>query len=146
MSDFYQRFSRQTPSDKKLMLVLHLATALWGVLGTWMALILIRYTQSALDTWWTLSSILGAGLVGLFLAGLIFPKLGNRQALFLVIVETAVVGWMAFSKSEHFPTEWSAFQSPLHPFLTIVIGPLIILGGATLFTTILRPSTDTKPS
>jgi len=132
MSDFYQRFRRHKPGDRELMYVLHLATACWGLFGTLLALALIRYTDSALDMWWKLSSVIGAGLVGLFLAGLVFPSLSNRQAVCLVVLETLIVGYMTLSQTDYFPSQWESYRSPLHPFLAIVIGTLVILLGAAL--------------
>ena len=73
MSDFYKRLIRPDCIDSQQIAVLRGATIAWGAGGTAMALVLVRMTDSVLDIWWLLSSVLGAAIVGLFLVGLLAP-------------------------------------------------------------------------
>lgn len=135
MSDFYQRFLRQTATDRRLMAVLYAATIVWGILGTAMALVLVQLTESALDVWWTLSSVLGGGIVGLFLLGMISRRAGNRAAVAGVLTGMLVIGWMIVSNPNLWPKSlqplWpqslAALRSPFHSFMVIVVGTLVIL-------------------
>lgn len=136
-SDFYQRLYRKESSDGQQVRVLRTATIAWGFMGTLMALSLVRLTESALDTWWTLSSVLGAGIVGLFLLGLLVPKLKSRPAAAVMIFGMIVIAWMTLSIGDAWPEGWESVKSPFHKFLIIVVGPvsMILVGwGVALLT------------
>jgi solute:Na+ symporter, SSS family len=124
MSDFYRRFHAPNAADRQLMRVLYAATVVWGVMGTGMALALVRLTDSALDIWWSLSSVLGAGILGLFLLGIAVPKAGNRTAVCSVTMAGFVILWMVVSKSDVWPKSLEDFRSPFHAFMVIVVGSL----------------------
>ena len=68
------------------MWALYAGTILWGMLGTGLALFLVKVTESALDMWWALSGIIGGGMTGLFLLGMISKRAGNTAAIGGVIV------------------------------------------------------------
>lgn len=98
MSDFYRRFIRPTAESRSTMLVLYGGTVLWGILGTGLALFLVRLTESALDIWWTLSGILGGGMSGLFLLGMISRKAGNTAGITGVSFGLALILWLSAPK------------------------------------------------
>ena len=127
MRDFYQRFVDPAAPEPRLMSVLHGATLVWGVMGTGMALVLVRVTESALDIWWTLSSVLSGGIVGLFLLGLISRRAGNPAAITAVLVGVLVIAWMTVSNTRVWPEGWDHLRSPLHAFMVTVVGTLVIL-------------------
>lgn len=127
MSDFYRRFFNPHATDQSQMVVLHGATIVWGVLGTMTALALVSLTESALDIWWTLSSILSGGIVGLFLLGLISRAAGNAAGLTGVLTGVLVIAWMVVSKTDVWPQSWQSLRSPFHSFMIIVVGTLVIL-------------------
>ncbi|MEP3480716.1 MAG: sodium:solute symporter [Fuerstiella sp.] len=126
-SDFHQRLYRQESSDRQQVRILRSATVAWGLMGTLTALALVSLTESALDTWWTLSSVLGAGIVGLFLMGLLIPKLNSKAAAGIMAFGMLVIAWMTLSIASTWPSSWAAFRSPFHKFLIIVVGPLIMI-------------------
>ncbi|QNN22024.1 sodium:solute symporter [Planctomycetales bacterium ZRK34] len=126
MSDYYRRFINREAGEKQQMLALYAGTIVWGLLGVGMALLLVRLTDSALDMWWTLSSIFSGGMVGLFLLGMI-SRAKNPQAITAVLVGFFVIAWMVASKSPAWPESLAALRSPFHGFLIIVIGTLSIL-------------------
>ncbi|XZE52621.1 sodium:solute symporter [Planctomycetaceae bacterium SH139] len=127
MSDF-RRFIRPEANDRNLMRCLYGATVVWGIAGTVMALALVPLTENVLTIWWTLSSVLGAGIVGLFLLGLISRRATSFDAQIAFALGMLVVGWMAASQTDYWPSDWSAWQSPFHSYLVIVVGPATILG------------------
>ena len=98
MSDFFKRFVRPQASAPATMAVLYASTLLWGILGTGLALFLVRLTESALDIWWTLSGILGGGMSGLFLLGMISRKAGNRAAIVGVCLGVSVICLLSLPK------------------------------------------------
>ena len=121
--DWYQRYIKPDASEKHFMLVLYISTAVWGLLGIGLALLLINVT-SALDTWWILSGILGGGMLGLFLLGFI-SRANNPIAAAAVISGMVIIAWMTLStRIQGWPEH---LQSHLHAFLIPVLGTLMIL-------------------
>ena len=144
LTDYYRRFFQPEAGEKQCMLVLYASTIVWGALGTGMAMLLIKLTDSALDIWWTLSGIFGGGMCGLFLLGMISRRAKNPAAVTGVIAGVLVILWMSFPKLVDFllaqaprgtAHRWglslqgsaSAWMSPLHAFLVPVVGTLAIL-------------------
>ncbi len=128
MSDFYQRLISPSATDRQLMQVLHVSTIAWGVFGTAMALALVRLTESALDIWWTLSGVLGSGIIALFLLGLLCRKANNSIAITSVIFGSLVTVWMVMSSSGLWRENWGIPASPFHKLLVIVIGSFVVIG------------------
>ena len=73
LTDFFKRFDKGRVTDKQSMRILYLFSFLIGLFGILVALAMIK-VQSALDAWWTLSSIFSGGMLGLFLLGYISKK------------------------------------------------------------------------
>jgi SSS family solute:Na+ symporter len=117
LEDFYKRYFRKKASDKESMAFLYASTLTWGILGTGVALLLIRVT-SALDAWWTLAGICGGGMLGLFLLGLISKRASNTAAIIGVLGGIIVICLMTF-----YPNKvWN-----LHSYLIPVFGTTAIL-------------------
>jgi SSS family solute:Na+ symporter len=144
MSDYYRRFVNRHATEKQCMLVLYFTTCLWGGLGTGMALLLIRLTESALDIWWSLSGILGGGMCGLFLLGMTSRRAGNPAAVTGVVLGVLTILWLSFPEvikyllaqpaggAAHalgvlFQDSAAGWLSPFHAFMVPVIGTLTIL-------------------
>ncbi len=146
MSDFYVRLGRPEAGDRAKVTVLRITTIAWGLLGTGMALVLVRLTNSVLDIWWTLSGVLGAAIIGLFLLGVTSPRLRERPAVLILALGVAVIGWMTFSPTELWPESWKRFASPFHPFLVIVIGPASMIAAGWLAASMLSSKTRFEES
>lgn len=127
MSDFYHRLWRGKSSDRRDLQVLRIATITWGISGTWMALLLVQLTASALDVWWLLSGVLGAGVIGLFLLGVVVRPVRSKPAACVLVIAMMLITWMTFSQSDYWPQSLAKFSSPLHPFLAVVIGPMAMI-------------------
>jgi solute:Na+ symporter, SSS family len=124
MTDYYKRFFKKDASEKQEMTFLSGATVVWGILGTGIALMLIN-VESALDAWWTLSGILGGGILGLFLLGMISRRAQNPAAVTGVILGVVVILWMTVSDKS---PEWlGPLAVPFHSFMIPVVGTLAIL-------------------
>ncbi|MCA9138645.1 MAG: sodium:solute symporter, partial [Planctomycetales bacterium] len=130
MVDFYKRLFRPDASDSANVRVLRAATLVWGALGTAMALVLVQLTNSVLDIWWTLSGVLGAAIIGLFLLGTTSPKLRERPAILILSIGIALIAWMTFSITDYWPESLERVASPFHAFMVIVVGPsfMVLLG------------------
>ena len=130
MSDFYKRLLQPHATDTQSVIVLRIATILWGIMGTFMALLLVQVTDNILDVWWKLSAVLGAAIVGLFLLGLMIPRIRSRQAMLVLGISMAMIAWMSISITPYWPESWKPISSPLHEWLVIVVGPsvMVLLG------------------
>lgn len=127
MSDFYRPMVAKLPNEQQMVRVLYAATLVWGFLGTATAFALIPLTESVLDVWWTVSSVLGSGLLGLFLLGVLCRKANSRDAILAILLGTIVIAWMVASRSRIWPESLSAFRSPFHEYLVIVVGTISII-------------------
>lgn len=124
-SDYYKRFFRPRGSDAEAVRFLRLATLVTGVVGTGISFLLLN-VSSALDTWWTLSSIFSGGILGLFLLGMI-SRANNAAAIVAVAAGLLVISWMVVSRLSVWPPALAAAASPFHGFLVIVVGTMTIL-------------------
>ena len=124
MADFYRRFFAPEAGDTRALRMLHVATFVWGMLGTGMALAMIN-AKSALDAWWNLAGIFGGGTLGLFLLGFLSRRASRASALSGVALGVPVILWMALSKT----WDWlpAGLRNPFHDNLTIVFGTAIIV-------------------
>ena len=144
MSDYFQRFIRPGASERQSMLVLYAATIVWGVLGTGLALLLVRLTESALDIWWTLSGIFGGGMTGLFLLGMISRQAKNAAAVTGVLAGITAILWLSMPKivdyllklpadtaihdlAARMKVSMAGWSSPFHAYMVPVFGTLVIL-------------------
>jgi SSS family solute:Na+ symporter len=144
MSDYYKRFVNREASERQCMLALYVSTIIWGALGTVMALVLVKLTESALDIWWTLSGIFGGGMCGLFLLGMLSRRAKNPAAITGVLVGVLAILWLSLPKLVDYlssqPIDSAAhawglrlqeslagWLSPFHAFMIPVIGTLTIL-------------------
>jgi len=121
MSDYYKRFIRKDADERHCMKVLYGGTILWGILGTGLALVLVRLTQSALDMWWVLSGIFGGGMTGLFLLGMVSRKAGNTAGISAVVLGVLAILYLSIPKLSD---QW---ESLVHAYLIPVIGTFVIL-------------------
>ena len=121
--DIYKRYFKPEVTEKQNLSLLHLATVGFGLLGMITGIAMIG-VKSILDVWWELSGIFAAGMLGLFLLGIISRQTKNHEAITATIIGIAVIIWMTFSSL--LPPEYEVFRNPLHKNMIIVIGTLTI--------------------
>ncbi|MFC1223436.1 sodium:solute symporter [Pedobacter sp. BG31] len=121
--DIYKRYFKPEINDKQNLSLLHIATVAFGLLGMIAGIAMIG-VKSILDVWWELSGIFAAGMLGLFLLGIISRQTKNHEAITATIIGIAVIIWMTFSSL--LPPEFEAFRNPLHKNMIIVTGTLTI--------------------
>lgn len=125
VTDWYQRYFKREANEKRVMIALYCATILLGILGTSVALLLTKTSENILDVWWTLSGILGGGMIGLFLLGVICRRANNPTAIISVALGISLLAWMSLSVQDIWlPEHW---RFPCHKFLIPVFGTLTIL-------------------
>ena len=96
LSDFYKRYVRPDAGEKESMRVLHVATVLWGAVGTGVAVAMIGQ-KSLIHAWWTLSSIFIGAMLGLFLLGFLVRRANAAAALVGVACGVGLIAWMTFT-------------------------------------------------
>jgi SSS family solute:Na+ symporter len=121
--DIYRRYFKKDISEKQNLSVLHIATVVFGLLGMITGIAMIG-VKSILDVWWELSGIFAAGMLGLFLLGIISRQTKNHEAITATIIGILVIIWMTFSHL--LPAEFEQFRNPLHKNMIIVVGTLTI--------------------
>ena len=118
LNDVYLRFVRPDADEKHALVFVRITTVLLGLLGAGAALAMINI-KSALDVWWKIAGVFGAGILGLYLLGRL------TKATSLQAVVATVVGVFVIAGHTYYPQ--------LHPFMTIVLGTCtILLVGAVL--------------
>lgn len=141
LRDLHQRYFNPGISERGSMRVLHLSTAVFGLISIVAALAMISI-KSALDVWWELAGILGGGMLGLFLLGLLARTATSRAAILGVLAGLLVIVWMTFSpRVDGFP---DALRNPFHGLLVIVFGTAAILIAGLAATTFLKPASPDR--
>jgi SSS family solute:Na+ symporter len=104
--DFCKRYFRPDIGERASVVFLRLATAVWGVLGTGAALLMIR-AKSILDVWWQISGIFGGALLGLFLLAFLRVRLRLWQGLVSIGVSIAVISWGTLARDLPHSLKWA---------------------------------------
>ena len=96
-SDYYKRYFNAEATEKQAMRFIKIATSIWGILGT---LIALGFTAAynALDAWWILAGIFSGGMLGLFLLELVFKEKSNSSAAAIaVILGISLIAYLTLS-------------------------------------------------
>jgi SSS family solute:Na+ symporter len=145
LTDYYERYLKKSRGDRELMRVLYLSSFGMGALGILVAIALIN-VESALDAWWKLASVFSGGMLGLFLLGAFVDKVSVKGAVAGVILGLVVIVWMSLSPVFLADGPESAFASPFHGYLTIVLGTLVIFLTGFLATVLFKEKKTGAPS
>lgn len=121
--DIYQRYFNKSANDSQKMRVLYIGTVLFGLAGMITGIAMIG-AKSILDMWWELSGIFAAGMLGIFLLGMISKRTNSHEGLTAALIGILVILWMTLSK--YMPEEYAQFKNPLHVNMIIVVGTLSI--------------------
>ena len=120
LGDIYKKF-RPKPGDRETIIFLRGTTLFWGILGTFLALLMIG-VESILAVWWQLTGIVAGGMLGLFLLGFLSRKANNMAAIISVIIGILVILWITFSSEISFLPDF--LHSPFHTYMSVVIATL----------------------
>lgn len=131
--DIYKRYFAKPAMKAKPIAPLYVSTLICGVLGMAAGIAMIGIA-SILDVWWTLSGIFAAGMLGLFLLGIISHHTGNTEALIATITGVTVILWMALPQL--IPEKYAALRNPVDKNLIIVVGTLVIFLSGIVITKI----------
>jgi len=121
--DIYKRYIKPDLKDRENLSLLHISTIAFGLLGMIAGIAMIG-VKSILDVWWQLSGIFAAGMLGLFLLGIVSRQTKNHEAIVATIIGISVIIWMTFSAL--LPQNLETLRFPLHQNMIIVVGTLTI--------------------
>ena len=133
--DIYKRYVRQDINTRQTMTLLFTSTFVIGVLAVITGIAMIG-VKSILDVWWQLSGIFAAGMLGLFLLGIVSRRAKSAEALIAVIIGVLVIAWMTFPKI--IPEQYKGLRSSFNSNMVIVIGTLTIFLAGTLLSILKR--------
>jgi SSS family solute:Na+ symporter len=125
LHDIFKRFIRPDANEATSLRVLRVASLVFGVLGTATALAMMN-VESALDAWWKMQSIFSGGMLGLFLLSLASKHPATARALTATILGLIVLLWISLPNEFPKLVPWLP-KLPVHSFLAIVFGTLVIL-------------------
>ena len=123
LNDFYLRFKKDH-TEKGSLRVLYISSTVISIFGIIISFFLINAT-SALEIWWNLAGIFSGGMLGIFLLGFISRKTDNVAAIIAVALGFIVIAWMSLSPA-YFTGSLEKYSNPLHNYMTIVIGTMVI--------------------
>jgi SSS family solute:Na+ symporter len=88
--------------------------------------------KSILDAWWELSGFFAAGMLGLFLLGIVSRRAKNTEAILSVVIGILVIAWMILPGI--IPDKYSFLRSTFNINMVVVIGTLSIFLTGILLT------------
>ena len=122
--DFYDRYSTAPPNEARSLKVAQFLIVVWGLLGIVAAFYVANVEQNLLQFLIEFTTMFVAPLLGLFLMGVLFPRINANGAFYGTVVTIilfrigAEAGWLPF------PGIWrSAVIAPI----AIILGYLICL-------------------
>jgi SSS family solute:Na+ symporter len=121
--DIYKRYINKDMTNKQTLRLLLISTFIIGVLAILAGIAMIG-VKSILDLWWQLSGTFAAGMLGLFLLGIVSRQTKNAEAIIATIIGVLVVAWMTFPAM--IPESLAYLRSPFNSNMVIVIGTLSI--------------------
>ncbi|WP_183559004.1 sodium:solute symporter [Mucilaginibacter sp. SP1R1] len=121
--DIYKRYFKPLLNEKQTLRLLHIGTVVFGLAGMGAGIAMIG-VKSILDLWWQLSGIFAAGMLGLFLLGIISRQTRNIEAMTATLVGLLVVLWLTFPAI--IPDEYASLRSTLNTNMIILAGTLTI--------------------
>ena len=131
--DIYRRYFNQKATAKQRLRILYAGTVVFGLLGM-ITGVAMTGAKSILDMWWVLSGIFAAGMLGIFLLGILSKQTGNQAAIFAAVIGVIVIFWMTFYGQ--LPVKYDWLKTPFNNNMIIVIGTLAIFFAGVIFTKI----------
>ncbi|MBN1346149.1 MAG: sodium:solute symporter [Phycisphaerae bacterium] len=144
LEDVYKRFINPDADDARGLSLLRWFTIGWGVLGTAAGLLFFALVtvlkHDALDLWWTIAGIFGAGMLGPFLLGAFLQRVSNKGAIAGVIASLVYIAWATLARDLPQHMQW--LECNLNKLLIGVAGAGVLLVVGILASVIWPPPKD----
>ncbi len=131
--DFYLHF-RPEATDRSQLVLGRAASAVWGLLGLGVGLVLLLGVEQALQFSFTVFSILGGGLLGLFMLAFFVPRAQAPGVYVGLACGVAISAWTLLDQAlaavdGGLGVPWAAqsaesLRYPFHPWLTLFLANL----------------------
>ena len=126
------RYVDKDVAPKKQLRILHVATAVMGIMGITFGISMIG-VKSLLDVWWKLSGIFAGGMLGIFLMGYLAKNVVNWQAKIAATIGVIIIAMISFK--DNLP---EGYRLPLDSKMTVVLGTLSIVGTGFILSKIFK--------
>ncbi len=123
LTDYYKRYTKKPLTEKRSMNILYISSLVISLTGMAVGIAMIN-VKSALDAWWTLTSVFSGGMLGLFLLASFSRAITSKSAMIAVIAGLLVIVWMTVIPLRK-GTEWIAIS--FHNYLIIVFATATIV-------------------
>jgi len=126
VEDYYRKL-RPHSTDRQRLTMGKLIVAVCGVVSILIATVIALYSERVLSFYFTVTSIIGGGLAGLFLLAFLSPR-ANRQGVYIgIIVCLLFTTWGTMTSGK--PPAWDLgkYNFQLHPIMIGVLGHVVLL-------------------
>ncbi len=117
--DYYKKYFKPDSTEKRSVAFLRISTVVWGLLGIFFAILMIR-AKSALDIWWQIAGIFGGGILGLFLLTIFNVKITLKQGLLSIAFSIVIIVWGTFFRN--LPAHLSWLECRIDPIIIGAVG------------------------
>jgi SSS family solute:Na+ symporter len=126
VEDYYRKLKPHS-TDRQRLLAGKLIIVGCGAVAVIIGLIIVKYSNRVLSSYYIVTSIITAGLAGLFLLAFLSPR-ANRQGVYVGVLACLLFTTWATLTSGKDPT-WNLgqFNFKLHPVMIGVLGHLVLL-------------------
>ena len=144
VEDYYRKL-RPNATDKERLAMGKLIVAVCGVVAVLIAVIIAVYSERVLSFYYVVTSIIAAGLAGLFLLAFLCPR-ANRQGVYIGIGACLLfTSWATLTSGKEPVWNLGGYGFRLHPIMIGVLAHVVLLVtgylGSLLFAT---PETSSR--
>jgi SSS family solute:Na+ symporter len=126
VEDYYRKL-RPEASDRTRLVMGKIIVAVCGAVAVIISMIIALYSNRILDFYYKVTSIIAAGLAGLFLLAFLSPR-ANRQGAYIGVGACLVfTAWSTLTSGNPKVLDLGRFNFGLHPVMIGVLAHLVLL-------------------
>jgi SSS family solute:Na+ symporter len=140
ITDLYRRFINPDVKEKRALFLARLLTLLWGALGVFLALAMIR-VGTFLEFYFEVVAVIGGGIAGIFFLALFTKKTHSRGMVAGIIAGLLIMAWGSSLFWEAFfeNREWLRF--PWDPIMVGVVSSAVVVAVGYFASYVIPPGT-----
>jgi SSS family solute:Na+ symporter len=126
VEDYYRKL-RSNSTDRQRLRVGKIIVAGCGAVAVLIGLVIAKYSNRVLSSYYIVTSIIAAGLAGLFLLAFLSPR-ANRQGAYIGIFACLLfTAWATLTSGKGPTWDLGKYSFKLHPVMIGVLGHLVLL-------------------
>src|SRR5580765_172842 len=126
VEDYYRKL-KPNSTDRQRLFAGKLIVALCGAVAVIIGLVIAKYSNRVLSSYYIVTSIIAAGLAGLFLLAFLSPR-ANRQGVYIGVLACLIfTTWATLTSGKERWWDLGQFNFKLHPVMIGVLGHLVLL-------------------